>query len=186
MMTWLGLAPVNSSLQASLYSVSLARMVEAEQALLEQRVLRVLETELAEPDPELVYAERAFKRGVKQLDMEVSELSWFKKVVHVELAEAGMSGLPLSEVWVSEIEVGEPAAAVVGVPCTNIKRMLGGSWTTTYSSGARAGRRLASLRSRGLRGRVGSGRRRRVGGLRKGNVRKNKGRNNTSGLHRSM
>jgi len=55
----------------------LERIIEAEQPLLAQRLLRLLVKALAEPDPE-VKADIAVMSGLRQLDSTVSELSLFK------------------------------------------------------------------------------------------------------------
>lgn len=108
-----GLAPVSSAPHASLNAVSLARMVEAEHALLAQRLFNDLVTALAEADPDVgLNAESAFIRGVRQLDMAVSVFNWSRKVEQPELALSGIRGFPLEE----DTDDVSASAIVVGLP----------------------------------------------------------------------
>lgn len=108
-----GLELVSSAPHASLNAVSLARIVEAEHALLAQRLFNVLVTALAEADPDVgLKAESAFIKGVRQLDMAVSVFIWLRKVEQPELALSGIRGFPLEEdtdeVSARAIDVGLP------------------------------------------------------------------------------
>lgn len=108
-----GLVPVSSAPHASLNAVSLERMVEAEHALLAQRLFNDLVTALADPDPDVgLNAESAVFKGVRQLDMAVSVFNWLRKVEQPELALSGIRGFPVEEdtdeVSASATDVGLP------------------------------------------------------------------------------
>jgi hypothetical protein len=66
-------------------------MVSAVQDLIEQRLLSVLGTALAEPGPE-VNEERAVLREARQLPMVPSEFKLVRKAEHPALMVVGMNG----------------------------------------------------------------------------------------------
>lgn len=107
---------VSSCPHESLNSVSLERMVEAEHALLAQRLFKVLVTALAEADPDVgLNAASALSKGVKQLDIAGSAFSLLRNVEQVAPALSGTRGFPLEE------DTDDVAARgiVVGLPPEN-------------------------------------------------------------------
>lgn len=142
--------------------------------MLEQKVLSVLIIVVADADDDAEpvvgsNAASAVRRGPKQLDILESVLNELRKVVHAELADEGTSGLPFEDVWFSEMAIGVAAALLsdTEVLYTTIKHGPDEQhWTHRRRRlCARASCRCARLP------------------LCKRNVRENKSRNDSRGLH---